>query len=64
MKKLSKDEMKKVMGGLHELSPISAGDGSDGGNYKCCWTDTSNCSECVYLSGGGKCVSGATLTSC
>ena len=65
MQKLSKDEMKMVMGGLTENeSVISVGDG-DGGYYKCCWKDdTTNCSSCVYLSGGGTCVTGATLSSC
>ena len=49
--KLSRAEMKNIMAG------------SGGGlATKCCWTGTSNCSECV--AGGSSCVEGATLTFC
>jgi len=57
LKKLLRDELKSVKGGL--LSPT--------GDYKCCWKGTTNCSSTVHhdhAPGGGDltCVEGAVLT--
>jgi len=52
---LTKEQMKKVLGGDY---------GGYGSKYKCCWSGTSNCSECVTCTSSCTCVSGATLTSC
>ena len=37
--------------------------GSAGGGYKCCWTGTTNCSECVP-GARPECVAGAEAKSC
>ncbi len=49
--KLSRAEMKQIMAG------------SAGGGYKCCWTGTTNCSECVP-GARPECVAGAEAKSC
>jgi len=54
MKKLSRNEMKNVMGG----------DAPGAGCYKCCRSN-GVCSECVLSYSGAKCPEeGNTLTSC
>lgn len=37
LKKLSRNELKTVLGGLEQPT----------GDYKCCWKDTDNCSSTV-----------------
>ena len=60
MKKLSKEEMKNVMGGVNEFTEKSSEDGNE---WKCCWkSDPSNCSVCVV--NGSSCVPSAVLTRC
>lgn len=34
------------------------------GNFKCCWSGTTNCSECKYTSSTVSCVDGAELVEC
>lgn len=63
MKQLSKDEMKKVIGGFTEPI-VDIGGGESIGCYKCCWNGTESCSKCVQNDGTGPCQSGATLKSC
>jgi len=48
--KLSRSEMKSIMAG-------------SSGGYKCCWTGTTNCSECVP-GGYPSCVKGAEAVNC
>ncbi|MDP1841955.1 MAG: hypothetical protein Q8K64_00950 [Sediminibacterium sp.] len=55
---LSRDAQKKLVGGENPFDV--GGDGFDNG-WKCCWTGTSNCSECAAY---GSCVTGATQTKC
>lgn len=59
---LTKDQQKKIFGGYDAPADPSGGTGS--GQYKCCWTGTTNCSVCVACTASCTCVAGATLTAC
>lgn len=65
---LSRDQLKSIIGGEGyggSGSPSNpSGSNSGSKKYKCCWTGTSNCSECVTCTSDCTCVSGATLTAC
>ena len=54
--KLSRTEMKNIMAGVETV-------GGETGCYRCCWTGTTSCSECVHSYSTASCTSGATLTS-
>ncbi len=61
MKKLSRDEMKNVVGGNQDES--APGEGGTG-CYKCC-RGNGVCSSCSFSYAGAQCPeSGNTLTSC
>ncbi|WP_410493178.1 bacteriocin-like protein [Chryseobacterium sp. Leaf404] len=55
LKKLSREELKTLSGGKR-IEDVK-------GNWKCCWTGTTNCSECV-INAIPSCVQGATPTPC
>lgn len=57
MKELTRNQLKNIKGG-NEVEPPNGG-----GGYKCCWKNTTNCSDCVpgaYPS----CVAGAEAKEC
>ena len=60
---LNRKELKKIKGGS-SLSAPGDPSGTGSGHYKCCWTGTTTCSDCVSCSSSCTCVSGATLTAC
>lgn len=65
-KLLSRNDLKIIKGGGSSEAPGTPGGGSSGiaGTWKCCWTNTDNCSACVPCSNTCVCVTGATLVFC
>ena len=67
---LTRDQMKKVLGGYGGGSGLNSPDDSQGSTEdqalrKCCWKDQmSSCSQCVNVSKNATCVSGAELVRC
>ena len=63
MKMLSKDQMKKIMGGVTQVGEI--GNDDQPGCYKCCLKSNPNtCSDCVKSYAGAPCRADSTLESC
>jgi hypothetical protein len=68
---LTNEQMKRVVGGYGgaggaPTEPTGSDNGGGSGTgYKCCWSGTSTCSDCVTRAKSNwTCVPGATLTAC